>query len=254
MKTLYFVLKKLISILVIITFSLTCFAQRGEWKKVQKINTLDAYQEFINNYPNSKFIDDAKKELPPVTSESLFEASKGGNYEYVRYILDKNPELVNVIDKDGYTPLLFACLLGQTKWSFAMDYSSVVELLLEKGADVNVRSKEFGYSALHIIIVGLVLNEKTIKSNNVQVNINGKSLLEILYDTQNRSLHYVLRMNSNVDAKDNTGSTPLYWAAYYGLKNIAKQLIDAGANPSIKNNDGKSSYDIALEKGHKDFF
>lgn len=46
-----------------ISLSMSCFPQKGKWKKAQKINTIESYQEFLNNYPGSEFYDEAKNKL-----------------------------------------------------------------------------------------------------------------------------------------------------------------------------------------------
>ena len=56
-------MKKLIFILFILTFSLASFAQKGKYKKAQKTNTVESYQDFLNKYPDSEFSDDAKSNL-----------------------------------------------------------------------------------------------------------------------------------------------------------------------------------------------
>lgn len=56
-------MKKLILISVLLTFSITCFSQEGKWKKAQKINTIESYQEFIDKYPQSEFYEDAKLKI-----------------------------------------------------------------------------------------------------------------------------------------------------------------------------------------------
>jgi hypothetical protein len=54
----------------------------------------------------------------------------------------------------------------------------------------------------------------------------------------------------DVNASDQNGWTPLHYAAYTGYEKLVKYLIKKGADTNIKNNEGKTARDIAVEKGH----
>ncbi|KAI3941554.1 hypothetical protein MKW92_035689 [Papaver armeniacum] len=62
----------------------------------------------------------------------------------------------------------------------------------------------------------------------------------------------------SLDTKDETGWTPLHWAAYYGRKGAAMSLLIGGANPSLvtpptpTHLNGQSAVDIAFTRGHGD--
>ncbi len=52
-----------------------------------------------------------------------------------------------------------------------------------------------------------------------------------------------------MNAKDESGDTPLHLASLYGHEEVAGLLVEAGADPNIKNNIGKSPLDLAVESG-----
>ena len=52
-----------IILLLMITFSVKCFSQEGEWRRAQSDNTIESYQNFIDNYPNSEHTESAKVSL-----------------------------------------------------------------------------------------------------------------------------------------------------------------------------------------------
>lgn len=55
-----------------------------------------------------------------------------------------------------------------------------------------------------------------------------------------------IKAGTNLDKKDAmSGSTPLITAASFGKEKIAKELIDAGADLSLKNNDGATALHTA---------
>lgn len=56
-----------------------------------------------------------------------------------------------------------------------------------------------------------------------------------------------------VDCKQtSTGRTGLIVAAYHGLTEIVQQILKLGANPHIKDKDGKTAYNYAKERGHEE--
>lgn len=56
-------MKKIFLISVLLAISITCFSQKGKWKKAQEINTIESYQKFLDKYPDSEFTEDAKINL-----------------------------------------------------------------------------------------------------------------------------------------------------------------------------------------------
>lgn len=53
-------MKRITILGLLIVFAVPLFSQTGKWKKTQKINTIEAYQEFIATYPESEYADEAK--------------------------------------------------------------------------------------------------------------------------------------------------------------------------------------------------
>ena len=114
------------------------------------------------------------------------------------------------------TPLL-RCLRFYP-WSDAGDNKprdSVVETLLDLGADVNARD-EAGRSVLH-------------------------------YDCPLWVLRVLLNAGADIEAKDSFGRTPLLHTVYAGLSQYLRLLIQHGANINAKDNDGKSAWKLLSE-------
>src|SRR6266568_3903457 len=68
-------------------------------------------------------------------SEDLIEAAKRGDLERVKRILETDDRLANLKDESGATPLHYAAMNG---------YRQIVQLLLERGADINSTDSQFG--------------------------------------------------------------------------------------------------------------
>lgn len=68
-------------------------------------------------------------------------------------------------------------------------------------------------------------------------------------DNSLNSLKLLLQSGALIDDLRREVS-PLYLASYNGNKEIVEILLQNGADVSIQNDEGKTAYDIALEKGH----
>ena len=80
-------MKKLILISVMLVFSITCFSQKGKWKKAQKINTIESYQEFLINYPKTEYSEDAMSKLVELefTKAKMINTINGYKYFLEKY-------------------------------------------------------------------------------------------------------------------------------------------------------------------------
>lgn len=117
------------------------------------------------------------------------------------------------------TPLMMTIkntYFGYDNRGMKVDWNEVVNLLLASGADVN-EPGWLCYSPLHQAV-------------------NGK-------DT--RVIKTLLAHGAILDRKNCHGQTPLMIAAAVGNVPVVKELLIAGANPSIQANDGKTALEYA---------
>lgn len=166
---------------------------------------------------------------------ALHGATRNGHKQIVELLLSHGAD-VNSLRWGGFTPLFYAVTMGgdhnvltrftnsilsslieesrDTKQSPASqkEFVDIVELLIEKGADVNVKKKQLGFVPLHYAIFGgNVEIVEALLNNGAEVNPETKSA--------KISSHYI---------------TPLHLAACYGDVTICKLLIERGAQVNSK--------------------
>ena len=63
-----------------------------------------------------------------------------------------------------------------------------------------------------------------------------------------------LAAGTDVNAKDDIGSTSLHWAVYYNHKDIAELLIEKGADMNARNEKGETPLDLEIYFGNSETF
>lgn len=185
-----------------------------------------------------------------------------------------NPNAQN--ESDGRTPLISAAARGDLE---------VTNVLLERGADVNVKDKK-GYTALFHAIEAMyedvamaMLNQPNLDPDSRGLN-GVTALMSYAWRDDTDAVRKLLDRGANVNAQDNDGDaalhgvaksgnieiidmllekgadpnlknklggTPLMWAAVFGQDAAAKRLMERGADPSLKDADGMTALDWAIK-------
>ena len=184
---------------------------------------------------------------------------------------------VNAVNNRCQTPLWFACFDGQ---------DNLVKILLNVGADPNI-ADENSDSSLHAAIYGYCSTEtvQNIISNGAQVNavnnIGETPLLIACSTAQNESVRLLLKSKADpgianieghgslhkavdadccretlqeiighgadVNAKDKRGRTALLLSCFYRQVDSLKVLIEAGADPTINDEEDFSCIHAAVD-------
>jgi len=161
----------------------------------------------------------------------LLLAAWKGNREMVQFLLSNRAE-VNAKDRKGRTPLSMAAEAGDRAF-MPQGYSynpEVVQLLLANGADVNAKDIE-GFTPLHYAAHAVPGRD----DHRYDGLVGTVSAEPEDTETVARRLDVVKLLLSNkaeVNAKDNNGRTPLYYATRNGYKNIADLLRQHGGQES----------------------
>ncbi|GMF19216.1 unnamed protein product [Phytophthora lilii] len=162
-------------------------------------------------------------------------AVKAGDVAKLQKLLADGVNL-DAKDEDERTSLHWACATGRL---------DVAEFLLEHAhAAVNVQD-DAGWTPLmsaasagHGDIVGLLLSkgaDANLPNENGQIPLHYHRVIIAL----------LLDHGAKVNTRDVGGNTPLHLAISEGYDDIARFLIENGANPNAKNNDEERCVDLA---------
>lgn len=166
------------------------------------------------------------------------------------------------IDDDEHTALHWACAMGRVR---------VVKLLLSAGADVfrvnqngqtalmraamfsnNYDLRKFPelFELLHRSILNIDQNDRTVFHHVVDLALSrGKANAARYYmETMiNRLSEYGSQLADILNFRDDEGETPLTMAARARSKRLTKLLLEHGADPKIRNKEGKNAEDYIVE-------
>ena len=137
----------------------------------------------------------------------VFDIGRKGTVDQVKEKLNENPNSFNVVNDEGYSPLLLACYRGNNE---------VAKLLIEKGSDINGKSK-FGTPLMACIV----------KGNN--------EIAKVLIDKK-----------ADLNFADLSGMTALIYAINFKNYEVVSSLVKAGVNVDFKDTKNKSALDYAI--------
>ena len=164
----------------------------------------------------------------------LTAACDNDDLDIVKYLVETCHADVNLPDRLGYTSLTMAC--------HRVSMSVSMYLLCEvSDLDVNIAYRYGGNTALHLAV--WCSKDRGYTQLHKACRYRG-DVTEVL------SLVYVRGHKINV--QDNNGDTPLHLACLYGLSDIVKTLMLAGAEETITNDFRKTPAQVAESAGHSE--
>jgi len=130
-----------------------------------------------------------------------------------------------------------------------------VEELLEEGADVNQKN-DIGNSLLHLAALNGNREMLKVLLSNEKIDIQARSedgRTALFFGVNNGDVGIVqdlLKAGANPDLLDNDGDAVLHIVAMDGNAKIMQILLAHGANPFVKTRDGQDAMEVAEDFGH----
>ena len=177
----------------------------------------------------------------------LMSASSKGYQDIVELCINHNCDL-NITDRFGWTALTLACVF---------DHVNIVELLLNAGANPNVKFGNEGQTALILVIkkgyfeIAKLLLLKGADPNIIDINQNTALHYSIVNGYQNITV-LLLENNANPNVSDCEHVTLLMLASKIGCYDIVKLLLDREADTNLSDDDGCTCIMYASHYGYKD--
>jgi ankyrin repeat protein len=198
----------------------------------------------------------------PLLPSALPNAAALGNVDLVSKFLAAGIS-TELRDSSGRTPLLLAMetsvlekLSPEKRAEMVRNKLAVARLLVQKGADVRTKSN-FGFTLLHTAshagelaqfmdeLIALGADVKAVDAQRFRTPL----FVAASYDDL-RPMEVLLKHGADPNARDLQKWTPLMMSALGKMPAAAARLIQAGADPTLANQDGVTPMQIALTSGH----
>ncbi|CAM9526974.1 unnamed protein product [Scytosiphon promiscuus] len=191
-----------------------------------------------------------QKRWPRGPANELHIAARDGDDESAARLLSAGWINVNQGDPGGWTPLMIACLNGQT---------AVVRVLLGRGADTSIVREHSGFTALLFAAHhGFLEITKMLLAAGADADYaapHGSTSLHLAAEKGHRKvIRCLIGAGAKVDPRMLEGETPLYHAAFDGRLGAVRELLRWGADPLItRTNESGHTFvplDMAAQNGH----
>lgn len=207
--------------------NLVSFINENRWSEEEE---RDLYQYLIDKVSG---IDDRDYLL-----EDAFSGAVGhGRIIGTRLLLDAEVDINNQDESLGFTPLHYAV------WNTESNIDMVKLLLDQEGVDVNILDKNGGTALQRAIerdhsweLTRAIILE--FKKSGMDMSLLSKEALHKMLIRSGRDLEIVkvaIAAGVDVDGKDIYGHTALTYASKHNRPEIVKELIKAGADVEIQN-------------------
>lgn len=189
----------------------------------------DSIDELIKNKESYEIVENVDTANDLLTSENWFIAVREGDIDAVKVFINHKFDVNTRHSERESTALMFASSNGK---------HDIVKLLVENGADVNVKNND-GNTALYFALIGSsstvnIMIIKTLVKYGAYVNVKCKDPETFLHIALIKRKYSVIELfvkkGADVNKKNDNGETPLSYASKYCSNETCQILIDAGAN------------------------
>lgn len=174
----------------------------------------------------------------------LFDAITENNVKIIKFLCEDSDIDINKGRKDE-TPFYLACQNCR---------DDILMLLINRGADLNVRPDWAKPALFHLVEYGIEPNvirdivQKGLNSNDIYRDDNTlQFFVKYVHNpyNDNNDIIKLLIEYADINHTDSTGNTALINAVKKEYDDVIDALIKAGADPTIKNIHNKTAYDYA---------
>lgn len=150
-------------------------------------------------------------------SIDIFEAAALGRVDRIKQLLREDPSVASAYAPDGFPPVGLAAFFG---------HLDAVKTLIAAGADIHAAAKNgLKVQAIHAAVA----------SKHLDI------------------VRTVLEAGADPNAAQQQGFRPMHESGSSGNRELAELLMKYGGDPTLKNDEGKSTITLAREKGHAEF-
>jgi len=173
--------------------------------------------------------------------QDFFWAIDQGNASQAAKLLQQNVD-IDLVNPEGYTPLMVAAKTNNFP---------LANLLLEKGANVNIRNKYRETAIMLASYHGQTDMVKLLHSHGADIHHAGWNPL--LYAATNghmATMRWLLDEKADVNAPSDNGTTPLMMAVRGNHVDAVQLLLSRGADMRRKNEQGENALDWAKKRDY----
>ena len=181
--------------------------------------------------------------------DPILRAALDGDLAEVQRLVEEDPARVNVTGGlFGRTPLLCASYKGHV---------AVVAYLLDQGAVIDHQNTA-GKTALHLACqLGHSEVARLLSDRGADLTLTGQEgetpFLRACAEGHLDVVLYLMRRDPEcIHHQNHFGSTALMNASHFGHTEVVRVLLQAGADPTLLDEDGDTAMDDARSRGHPD--
>ena len=143
----------------------------------------------------------------------VFDVARKGTVDQAKDLMKSNPQIFDVTNKEGFSPLLLACYRNNNE---------VAKFIIENGGDINGNSN-----------MGTPLMAAIVKGNN--------EIAQLLIEKK-----------ADLNLADKNGITALIYAVQFQNKTVLVNLIQNKADKNHKDKEGKTAFEYAVFAGNEE--